>query len=180
MTWGRMDDKFHRSRKVRELRKTKEGELALSTWVYWWSWCLSDPELTGIVSEDDLTTRERPRAKLLVSVGLWEEVPGGYKFHDFHEYNPTKDQRQKKLDNDKAISAAKRAESRATSPTASRATSHPRARAGHGKGTYKLEARYSGSSDSVPDWMDPPGCQTPAPDCLDELEARRPLRAVRQ
>ena len=28
-------------------------------------------------------------AEALVAAGLWESVPGGYRIHDFHDYNPT-------------------------------------------------------------------------------------------
>lgn len=28
----------------------------------------------------------------LLEAGLWEEVPGGYRIHDYHEYQPTKEQ----------------------------------------------------------------------------------------
>ncbi len=31
-------------------------------------------------------------AKQLVSIGLWEEAPGGYLVHDYLEYNPSKDE----------------------------------------------------------------------------------------
>jgi hypothetical protein len=28
-------------------------------------------------------------AEVLVRTGIWEKVPGGFKVHDFHDYNPT-------------------------------------------------------------------------------------------
>ena len=30
-------------------------------------------------------------AELLVDSGLWEEVPGGYRVHDYLDYNPSRD-----------------------------------------------------------------------------------------
>lgn len=86
MTWGKMDDKFHRNRKVRELRRLKGGREALGDWAHWWSWCLDDPELTGVVPEFELDASERKSAALLVQVGLWDVVDGGYRFHDFRPY----------------------------------------------------------------------------------------------
>lgn len=113
MPWGKMDDKFHRNRKVRELRRLKGGREALGTWVYWWSWCLDDPELTGVVPESELSAADARSAELLVSVGLWDRVADGYAFHDFAEYNPSRTQLDKKRTADRERVAAKRAESRA-------------------------------------------------------------------
>lgn len=146
MTWGRLDDKFHRSRKVRKLRETDAGRKALGAWVFWWSWCLSDPELTGEVPASELPASDAKSAELLVSVGLWDRTEAGYKYHDFHEYNPNKDQRRNKLDADRARAAAKRGVARdvaADVANDSHSTSPPRARAGSGMGTYKLDTRDS-------------------------------------
>lgn len=112
MPWGRMDDKFHRNRKVRELRRVKGGREALGTWVYWWSWCLDDPDLSGFVPSDELPPADAKVAPLLVEVGLWDEVDGGYRFHDFAEYNPTRTQIEAKKKADRERVAAKREASR--------------------------------------------------------------------
>ncbi len=161
MTWGRMDDKFHRSRKVRELRKTRAGKEALGAWAFWWSWCLDDKELTGVVPAGELSTDDRKSAVILVKVGLWDEVEDGFYFHDFHQYNPTKKQREAKLEADAQRIAGKRAsESEVARDVASDsfATSHPRARAGHGMGSGKSESKRedsnTGTADS-PQWQLP-------------------------
>lgn len=112
MPWGRMDDKFHRNRKVRELRRIKGGREALGTWVYWWSWCLDEPDLVGFVPADELPPADAKAAPLLVEVGLWDEVDGGYQFHDFAEYNPTRQQVEAKKKADRERVAAKREETR--------------------------------------------------------------------
>lgn len=112
MPWGRMDDKFHRNRKVRELRRRKGGREALGTWVYWWSWCLDEPDLVGFVPADELPPADAKTAPLLVEVGLWDEVEGGYQFHDFGEYNPTRDQVDAKRRADRERVASKRGASR--------------------------------------------------------------------
>ena len=133
MTWGRMDDKFHRNDKVRELRKSKEGRLALGTWVFWWSWCLDDRSLSGVVPAIELSASEMKCAELLVACGLWDRVDGGFRFHNFHRYNPTKQQRLKKLERDRAGSASRRAEAARVARDVAgdyEATSPPRARVG--------------------------------------------------
>lgn len=99
--WGKMDDKFHRNAKVRKLRRLKGGYEALGVWTFWWSWCLDDPELAGVVPDDELTPAERKSAALLIAVGLWDRVDGGYAFHDFDEYNPTRGQVEAKREADR-------------------------------------------------------------------------------
>lgn len=108
MPWGKMDDKFHRNRKVRQLRRIEGGREALGVWTYWWSWCLDDPELTGIVPRDELPEADLQAAKLLVDVELWDVVDDGYQFHDFNDYNPTRDQVESKKTADRERMAAKR------------------------------------------------------------------------
>jgi hypothetical protein len=104
-----MDDKFHRNQKVRALRRMKGGRDALGVWTFWWSWCLDDAELTGAVPADELGTQDAKAAKLLVAVGLWDVVAGGYAFHDFDQYNPTSEQVAAKRAADRERVAAKRA-----------------------------------------------------------------------
>ena len=112
MPWGRMDDKFHRNPKVRELRRRKGGREALGVWVYWWSWCLDDPNLTGLVPGTELSREDEKAAALLVDVGLWDRDGDDFQFHDFAEYNPKRDDIEKKRAADRERVAAKRAASR--------------------------------------------------------------------
>lgn len=113
MTWGKMDDKFHRNRKVRQLRQMDGGREALGVWVFWWSWCLDDPELSGVVPTSELSAVDERSVQLLVDVGLWETIEGGYAFHDFHAYNPTRAQVDAKRTADRERVASKRSASRA-------------------------------------------------------------------
>jgi hypothetical protein len=145
VTWGRMDDKFHRNKKVRALRKSPAGRLALGTWLFWWSWCLDDPELDGFVPTDELDSADLKSAELLCANGLWDRVDGGFRYHDFHDYNPTKKQRLHKLESDRLRAAEKRSlqqevarDSSATRPRLAK-ESPPRARVGMGMGTYERE-----------------------------------------
>jgi hypothetical protein len=153
-----MDDKFHRNKKVRKLRKSPAGRAALGAWAFWWSWCLDDPELTGFVPADELDAADLKSADLLCEAELWDRVEGGFRFHDFHDYNPTKKQREHKLEADRQRIAEKRAEesnvARDSQATRKRLAneSPPRARVGMGMGTYEREIEerdtLSGSSDS--------------------------------
>ncbi len=103
MPWGKMDDKFHRNRKVRALRRMgSKGRDALATWVFWWSWCLDDGgEFDGFVPSEELSAADAKAAPTLVAVGLWENAESGYRFHDFNIYNPTKEQVMHKRESDR-------------------------------------------------------------------------------
>lgn len=103
MPWGKMDDKFHRNRKVRQLRKLgAKGREALGVWTFWWSWCLDDGgDFDGFVPADELDAAEARCAALLVQVGLWDKAEDGFRFHDFNEYNPTRVQLEHKRESDR-------------------------------------------------------------------------------
>lgn len=112
MPWGKMDDKFHRHQKVRALRRDKAGREALGVWVFWWSWCLDDSELTGFVPREELSAADLKCAEVLVKVNLWDKVDGGFQFHNFQKWNPSRDQVEAKREADRKRIAAKREGSR--------------------------------------------------------------------
>lgn len=62
----------------------------------------------------------------LIDAGLWEEVPGGFRIHDFHQYQPTKDE-----------VLAEREQKRAAGQKGGRATAQARAAARGGAGAAK-------------------------------------------
>jgi hypothetical protein len=104
-----MDDKFHRNRKVRALRRVRGGTEALGVWVYWWSWCLDDPEQSGVVPSLELSASDSRAASLLVEHGLWEPAADGFHFHDFEEYNVRAAKLDAKREADRVRIANKRA-----------------------------------------------------------------------
>jgi hypothetical protein len=70
----------------------------------------------------------------LLAAGLWDEAPGGYRIHDYHEYQPSKDQvlkerEQKKLAGQKGglASAQARASARGQAPASAAAQAPPQA-----------------------------------------------------
>jgi hypothetical protein len=87
--WIKLDDGFFYNRKVQAAGKDGRA-LYLAALTY----CAR--ELTdGLITTAEvrvccaLADTDQSAADVLVNVGLWEEVDGGYKIHDFHEYNPT-------------------------------------------------------------------------------------------
>src|SRR5882757_2282977 len=92
MPWARFDDRFPSNRKVRLL-----SDAAFRLYVS--SICWSAENLTdGVIKKTELrlvadVKSARTRAQQLVEHGLWEDLPeGGWRIHDYHEYNPTAEQ----------------------------------------------------------------------------------------
>lgn len=94
MTWFKVDDQLHDHKKARRLGKDKVP--ALGVWVLCGSWS-ADTLSDGFVP-DEIVQRFDPKmayAKRLVEVGLWHRVEHdgepGYQFHDWSEYQPTRE-----------------------------------------------------------------------------------------
>lgn len=88
MPWFKVDDSFHSHPKVLATEPA-----ALGLWVVAGAW--SSANLTeGFVPDHvlpRLLTDSATLAAKLVNAGLWKRVRGGHQFHDWAEYNPTKD-----------------------------------------------------------------------------------------
>lgn len=87
MTWFKVDDSFHSHPKV-----LATSPAALGLWVVAGAW--SSANLTeGFVPDHALPRLlpdSAPLARELVSNGLWRRERGGYRFHDWIAYNPTR------------------------------------------------------------------------------------------
>jgi hypothetical protein len=85
MTWMKVDDSFHSHPKV-----LATSPAALGLWVVAGSW--SGANLSDGFIPDHVLPRLLPDseslAKELVSTGLWKRTRGGYRFHDWHDFNP--------------------------------------------------------------------------------------------
>lgn len=84
MTWGKVDDKLWGHPKWMAATGPARG-----LWITALSWCMSQ-ETDGFVPRHALVflggnTRH---AAALVSAGLWEASDGGWRFHDWSEYQP--------------------------------------------------------------------------------------------
>lgn len=87
MTWYKVDDSFHSHPKA-----TATSLAALGLWVVAGSW--SGNHLTdGFIPDHVVQLLARGSVELageLVSAGLWKRTRGGYQFHDWAGYQPTK------------------------------------------------------------------------------------------
>lgn len=87
MTWFKVDDSFHSHPKV-----LATPPAALGLWVVAGAW--SSANLTEGYVPDHALPRllpdATPLARKLVASGLWRRERGGYRFHDWIAYNPTR------------------------------------------------------------------------------------------
>lgn len=113
MTWFKVDDSFHSHPKA-----LAAGPAALGLWVVAGSW--SGANLTDGFVPDYVLPRladgARELAETLVTCGLWRRARGGYRFHDWDVYQPSKEEvlkeRQKWADKKARQRAAKQAKAR--------------------------------------------------------------------
>ena len=87
MTWFKVDDSFHSHPKILATEPA-----ALGLWVVAGAW--SSSNLTDGFVPDHVLSRLFPDAAKLADslrkTGLWHRKKGGYQFHDWTDYNPTK------------------------------------------------------------------------------------------
>jgi hypothetical protein len=85
--WFKVDDQFATHPKA-----FRAGNKALGLWVRAGSWCgaqLTDGHVPAdVVASLGGTTADAQR---LVTAGLWDHHPdGGYQFHEWHQFQPTR------------------------------------------------------------------------------------------
>lgn len=94
MSWAKVDDRFHTHRKA--LRAWRGAPRALGLHLLAMSYCagyLTD----GYVDEEFVAEKiardaeRRQTTDALVNAGLWVPEPGGWRIHDWLEYNPSRD-----------------------------------------------------------------------------------------
>lgn len=92
MSWVKLDDQARHHRKI-----LAAGPTAAWLWVCGLMYCNSQKARDGIIPSIavpvlyPITSWKREATKL-VDAGLWEPVDGGYRIHDYHDYQPTPEQ----------------------------------------------------------------------------------------
>lgn len=125
MPWFRVDDTFPSHPKV-----MAAGNAAIGLWVRAGSWSMQ--QLTdGYIPTHVLPMLGKPvEARRLVDAGLWLEVEGGWRFHNWDERQPSKEQLEG--DRNAARERQKRARERAKSQRESRRNSQRSSPVSHG------------------------------------------------
>lgn len=99
MSWFKVDDTFYRSKKVRKLGADRLQAVGLWTMCGVWS---ADNLTDGFVPWEVVESWDpsRESADRLITVGLWSEAEvddeKGIRFHDWTDYQPTREQVEKR------------------------------------------------------------------------------------
>lgn len=96
MTWFKVDDKFPDHPKVESLEDDpQEWANSLAIWLVIGCKCNRHPAARGEISASKLARitplgrRAVAAADALVRAGLWKKTETGYRYHDWHDYQPT-------------------------------------------------------------------------------------------
>lgn len=103
MTWFRVDDGFSDHPKVHALQESRHWKGAMALWTLAGSWCAKH-EKDGEVPAHTVKRLggTKQEAEALVSVGLWERTTDGYRFHEWAERNPLREELDAKREKTKS------------------------------------------------------------------------------
>lgn len=150
MPWVRFDDRFPSNRKI-SLLSDRAFRLYVSA-VCWSAENLTD----GVILDEELTLVAHVRningaRNELESRGLWERIEGGWRIHDYHDYQPTRhrvmEDRRRNAARQEAFRERKRAKQDAAAPA-----TPPPSNAGSNDVTNGVS---HGGSNNVPSRPDP-------------------------
>jgi len=93
LNWSRLDANFATNHKTIALMGSRTGEHALLVYLFSHGYTASHG-MDGFIPAGAIglfhgTTRD---ARLLVEIGLWAEVEGGWNVHDWHDYQPSSEE----------------------------------------------------------------------------------------
>lgn len=96
MAWFKVDDGFYTSPKVLSIPRAHRFE-AIGAWLLIGTWS-ADKMTDGVIPTyilEEYGCADSTIAALVLS-GLWDEVPNGVLFHDWNDYQPTREQLEAK------------------------------------------------------------------------------------
>lgn len=89
MPWFKVDDGFYDHPKVAAI-PAKHRAAAVGGWLLCGTWSAKHLQDGFVPESRALELMSAEVVALLVSVRLWRKVKGGYRFHDWSEYQPTR------------------------------------------------------------------------------------------
>jgi len=106
--WVRVDANLAANHKVLALLEQRGGDHALNVFIFSLGYCMNANN-DGFVPKTapGLFHGSKKDAALLVDVGLWHELPGGWQIHDWRDYQPSSEEAQKRSDKAKRAAAAR-------------------------------------------------------------------------
>jgi hypothetical protein len=104
--WVRVDANLASNHKTLALLEERGGDHALCVFVFSLGYCYNANN-DGFVPKTALGLfhGSKKDAALLVEVGFWHELPGGWQIHDYADYQPSSDEAKKRSDKAKRAAA---------------------------------------------------------------------------
>ena len=106
MAWVRVDANLASNHKTLALLEQRGGDHAICVYVFALGYCMNANN-DGFVPKTALGLfhGSKKDAALLVDVGMWHELPGGWQVHDWREYQPSSEEAQKRSEKAKRAAA---------------------------------------------------------------------------
>lgn len=97
MNWSRLDANFATNHKTIALMGSRAGEHALLVYVFSHGYAASHGT-DGFIPKGAIGTFHGTAkdATILVDIGLWDAVDGGWVVHDWREYQPSSEEAQRR------------------------------------------------------------------------------------
>lgn len=90
LSWVRVQSALSRNHKVLALLAQKGGDRALNVFIFGLGYCAEQGNSGFIPGAAPGLFHGTPLSyRMLVEVGMWHEVPGGWDVNDYAEYQPT-------------------------------------------------------------------------------------------
>lgn len=97
MSWVRVDANLHANHKTLTLLAVRGGDHALNVYVFGLGYSGSQGSDGFIPTAALGLFHGKPKdAQMLVEVGLWHEIPGGYEINGWRDYQPSDEEAQKR------------------------------------------------------------------------------------
>lgn len=108
MAWVRVDSSLAANHKVLALLEQRGGDHALNVYIFGLGHCAAG-DTDGFIARAALGLfhGKVKDAQLLVEVGLWHELAGGWEINDWREYQPSSEDAQRRADKAKKAAAAR-------------------------------------------------------------------------
>lgn len=108
LQWVRVDAALARNHKVLTLLAERGGDHALCVYIFGLGYC-GEQGSNGFIPEIALGTihGKKRDADLLVQVGMWRFIPGGYEIPDWADYQPSSEEAEKRSEKAKIAAAAR-------------------------------------------------------------------------
>lgn len=108
LSWVRVDANLHSNHKILALLSERGGDHALNVYIFGLGYCGSHG-MDGFIPTAALGLfHGKPRdGALLVEVGLWQELPGGYEVNGWREFQPSDEDAQRRSDKAKRAAEAR-------------------------------------------------------------------------